>query len=204
MPSVSYTHLDGDDATARIETLSGADIFTFPIDNIQETFGLAPIEAMAAGLPVITSDWDGMRDTVTEEVGIRVPTPTVGPRHTRPEAWRYHHGGLTYAQYGNNLSAMTEIDLPALTEAIITLASDKTKRQAMGKAGQRRAQEVYDWANIIPLMQDRAIRPAPCPCRGGTKGAAPYPHGPRANGPFPKLPKQDRRTRRLSGGGNRE
>ena len=154
MPSVSYTHLDGGDATARIETLSGADIFTFPIDNIQETFGLAPIEAMAAGLPVITSDWDGMRDTVTEEVGIRVPTQTVGPRHTRPEAWRYHHGGLTYAQYGNNLSAMTEIDLPALTEAIITLASDKTKRQAMGKAGQKRAQEVYDWANIIPLMQD--------------------------------------------------
>src|SRR6056297_1696590 len=154
MPAVSYHHLDGADATARIETLSGADIFTFPIDNIQETFGLAPIEAMAAGLPVITSDWDGMRDTVTEDVGIRVPTQTVGPRHTRPEAWRYHHGGLTYAQYGNNLSAMTEIDLPALTEAIITLASDENKRRAMGKDGQKRAREIYDWAHIIPQMQD--------------------------------------------------
>ena len=154
MPSVSYTHLDGADAKLRTETLSGADIFTFPIDNIQETFGLAPIEAMAAGLPVITSDWDGMRDTVTEDVGIRVPTQTLGPHHTRPEAWRYHHGGLSYAQYSNNLSAMTEINLPALTEAIVTLASDKTKRQAMGKAGQKRALEVYDWANIIPQMQD--------------------------------------------------
>lgn len=154
MPSVSYSHMDGADAKARSETLSGADIFTFPIDNIQETFGLAPIEAMAAGLPVITSDWDGMRDTVTQDVGIRVPSQTLGPRHTAPEAWRYHHGGLSYAQYGNNLSAMTEINLPALTEALVTLASDKTKRQAMGKAGQKRAQMIYDWANIIPQMQD--------------------------------------------------
>ena len=154
MPAVSYLHLDGADATARIETLSGADIFTFPIDNIQETFGLAPIEAMAAGLPVVTSDWDGMRDTVTEDVGIRIPTLTVGPDHTAPEAWRYHHGGLSYQQYGNNLSAMTEIDLAALTDAIVALALDEGKRQAMGKAGQKRAREIYDWAQIVPQMQD--------------------------------------------------
>ena len=154
MPAVSYHHLDGADATARIETLSGADIFTFPIDNIQETFGLAPIEAMAAGLPVITSDWDGMRDTVTLDVGIRIPTLTIGPDHTGPEAWGYHHGGLSYQQYGNNLSAMTEIDLAALTDAIVTLALDENKRRAMGKAGQKRAREIYDWAHIIPQMQD--------------------------------------------------
>jgi hypothetical protein len=49
-------------------------MFLFPIDNVQETFGLAPIEAMAAGLPVIVSDWDGMKDTVTPDVGIRIPT----------------------------------------------------------------------------------------------------------------------------------
>src|SRR6056297_2371702 len=154
MPAVSYHHLDGADATARIETLSGSDIFTFPIDNIQETFGLAPIEAMAAGLPVITSDWDGMRDTVTEDVGIRVPTLTIGPDHTGPEAWGYHHGGLSYQQYGNNLSAMTEIDLAELTDAIVMLALDENKRRAMGKAGQKRAREIYDWAHIIPQMQD--------------------------------------------------
>ena len=34
MPNVSFTHLDGASAEARIEALSGADIFTFPIDNI--------------------------------------------------------------------------------------------------------------------------------------------------------------------------
>jgi glycosyltransferase involved in cell wall biosynthesis len=154
MSSVSYTHLDGADAMARLETLSGADIFAFPIDNIQETFGLAPLEAMAAGLPVITSDWDGMRDTVSADVGIRIPTRSIGPAHSAPEAWHYHHGGINYQQYGNNISAMTEINLPALTEAIVTLATDENKRRAMGEAGQKRARAIYDWSRIIPQMQD--------------------------------------------------
>lgn len=33
--------------------LAAADIFVSPSDNLQETFGLAIIEAMAAGLPVV-------------------------------------------------------------------------------------------------------------------------------------------------------
>ena len=73
MPDAGFHLLDGASAADRKATLSGADIFLFPIDNVQETFGLAPIEAMAAGLPLIVSDWDGMKDTVTPEVGIRIP-----------------------------------------------------------------------------------------------------------------------------------
>ena len=45
-----------------------ADVFVSPSDNIQETFGLSVIEAMASGLPVIVSDWDGYRDTVVDGV----------------------------------------------------------------------------------------------------------------------------------------
>lgn len=154
MPDVTYTHLDGADATARRETLSGADIFTFPIDNIQETFGLAPIEAMAAGLPVVTSDWDGMRDTVTSEVGVRVPTLSASARHTDPEGWRYLGHQQSYAQYSSNVSALTAIDLPALTRAFVGLARNPEARRRMGEAALKRAREIYDWSAIIPLMQD--------------------------------------------------
>lgn len=154
MPDVSYTHLDGADATARREALSAADIFTFPIDNIQETFGLAPIEAMAAGLPVVTSDWDGMRDTVTADTGIRVPTLGAAALHTIPEAWRYHCQQQTYAQYSSNVSALTVIDPEALAQAFIGLARSPERRRAMGAAGRARARQVYDWSVVIPQMQD--------------------------------------------------
>ena len=78
MPDVSYHYLNGKVLGDREKAYSGADIFTFPIDNTQESFGLAPIEAMAAGLPVIASDWDGLRDTVSPDVGIRMLTLTTG------------------------------------------------------------------------------------------------------------------------------
>ena len=69
MPDVGYLELDGSSAADRKMTLSGGDVFLFMIDNIQETFGLAPLEGMAAGLPVLASDWDGLKDTVTPDVG---------------------------------------------------------------------------------------------------------------------------------------
>lgn len=154
MPDVPYHHLDGTDATARRETLSGGDIFTFPIDNVQETFGLAPVEAMAAGLPTVGSDWDGLRDTVVPEVGILVPTRTVRAAATRPEAEGYLGGRLNYAQYGNNLSALTALDVGRMTQAFVTLAEDAGLRHRMGHAGLARARALYDWAAIIPQYQD--------------------------------------------------
>lgn len=154
MPDVSYTHLAGDNDSARRETLSGADIFTFPIDNIQETFGLAPVEAMAAGLPVVTSDWDGMRDTVTPDVGFRIPTLGASARHTSPEAWRYLSGQQTYAQYTGNVSALTAIDIPALAQAFCDLARNADLRRKMGRAALVRAKSLYDWSAIVPQMQD--------------------------------------------------
>src|SRR5262249_29350189 len=52
-----------------------ADAFTLLSDNIQESFGQAITEAMACGLPVVTTDWDGCRDLVIDgESGFLVPT----------------------------------------------------------------------------------------------------------------------------------
>jgi len=40
-----------------------------------ENFGLAPVEQQACGLPVVGSDWGGLRDTIRHaETGARVPT----------------------------------------------------------------------------------------------------------------------------------
>ncbi len=52
-----------------------ADFFVLPCDNPTEGLGIAPIEAMACGLPALVSDWDGMREAVREGVnGMFIPT----------------------------------------------------------------------------------------------------------------------------------
>jgi len=153
MPDVGFALLDGADAAERKAVLSGADVFMFLIDNIHETFGLAPIEGMAAGLPLLVSDWDGMKDTVTPDVGFRVTLRTLPGPHLAQEALRYQGGYDSYVQYCSLASAMTEIDMGELTARILDLAQNPGLRRKMGAAAQVRARSVYDWAQIIPQMK---------------------------------------------------
>lgn len=154
MPDVPFHHEDGATSATRQEVLSGSDIFAFPIDNIQETFGLAPIEAMAAGLPLIVSDWDGMRDTVTADIGIRIPTHTVGAKATAPEAHGYLADAFNYPQYTARLASMSALDISHITQAITALARDDNVRKRLGDNAKKRARSLYDWSVIIPQMQE--------------------------------------------------
>ena len=79
-PDVRALFTDGKDPDRRRQSWAAADLFVSLADNIQETFGLAPIEAMAAGLPVVVTDWDGYKDTVRDGVdGFRIPTWMLPP-----------------------------------------------------------------------------------------------------------------------------
>lgn len=153
MPSCGYARLDGGSTEDRKATLSGGDIFVFPIDNLQETFGLAPIEAMAAGLPVIVTDWDGMKDTVTPDVGFRVPTELPRAGLSAYVSQRFLGGTDAYVQYVSQISAVTSFDVAAFARALVTLALDEDLRARMGAAGQARARALYDWRAVIPQMQ---------------------------------------------------
>lgn len=54
------------------QLLTAMDVFAFPSHN--EAFGLALVEAMAAGLPTVSSDCDGVPDIVVEGItGLMVP-----------------------------------------------------------------------------------------------------------------------------------
>ena len=153
MPSCGYHLLDGGNPQDRKATLSGGDIFVFPIDNLQETFGLAPIEAMAAGLPVIVTDWDGMKDTVTPDVGIRVPTELPRAGLTDYISQRHLGGTDAYIQYLSQISALTRVEMGAFARALVTLATDPDLRARMGAMGQARARALYDWSVVIPRYQ---------------------------------------------------
>ncbi len=153
MPDVGFALLDGASADDRKAALSGADVFMFLIDNIQETFGLAPIEGMAAGLPLLVSDWDGMKDTVSPDVGFRITSRSLGSPHLAQEALRYQGGYDSYVQYCSAASAMTEIDMGELRARILDLAQNPNLRKRMGAAGVARARGTYDWAQVVPQMQ---------------------------------------------------
>lgn len=184
MPDVPLHHLPHRDAGRRLAALSASDIFLFPIDNLQESFGIAPVEAMAAGLPVIASDWDGIRDTVDGGAGIRVRTTGARPEHVEMTGRRYHGGTDSYVQYLSQVSAVTSIDLGDLAEAVRALMLDDGLRARMGAAARERARSLFDWSAVVPQMQDlfaeldarrRAAVPADHPPVPGRLPVAPSP-----------------------------
>ena len=67
-PDVQVEIVNGNDRAAVGELWAAADIFISLVDNIQETFGITPVEAMAAGLPAVISVWDGYRYTVRDGI----------------------------------------------------------------------------------------------------------------------------------------
>ena len=153
-PAVRTVTLDGRKAADRQTAWAGADVFCSLSDNIQETFGIAPIEAMAAGLPVVVSDWDGYRDTVRDGVdGWRIPTLMPPAGLGRDLALRHALELDTYDRYCGLTCSLVAVDVEATTRAFVRLFESPDLRRQMGQAGQTRARQVYDWATIIPQYE---------------------------------------------------
>jgi hypothetical protein len=162
-PSVQYREVDGRAPDTRFSIWSVADFFISFSDNIQETFGLTPIEAMAAGLPCVVSDWDGYKDTVRHGVdGFRVPTIAPPPGLGGDLAYWYANAWLTYDNYVGAVGQYTAVDLGAAEAAILALVRDPDLRRRQGEQGRIRARKVFDWSVIIPQYQalwaDQAAR----------------------------------------------
>jgi hypothetical protein len=140
--------LIGDCSAERHLWLAAADVFLSPADSIQETFGIAPIEAMACGTPQLVSDWDGYRDTVEHgRTGFRVPT--------------------YWAPYGDDLDALgplleaqgladhlllaqsVVVEPAALRRYLEVLLDDPALRSRLGAASRRTAEARFSWPVVI-------------------------------------------------------
>ncbi len=149
-PSVRVITLDGRKAEDRQTAWAGADVFCSLSDNIQETFGIVPIEAMAAGLPVVVSDWDGYKDTVRDGVdGFRSPTLMPQAGLGGDLALRHALEIDTYDMYCGHTCSLVAVDVLATAAAFKKLFTSAELRRQMGEAGRKRAVEVYDWKTII-------------------------------------------------------
>jgi hypothetical protein len=144
------TVLDGRAPENQASAWAAADIFTSLADNVQESFGLTPLEAMAAGLPCVVSDWNGYRDTVRDGVdGYRIPTVMPGAGAGLDLAQRYDDGVDSYDQYCGHTSQAVAVDGAQLAQAYERLIQDAGLRRQLGENGRRRAHEEFDWEVVF-------------------------------------------------------
>jgi glycosyltransferase involved in cell wall biosynthesis len=153
-PSVRYIPVDGRPADARFSIWSVADFFISLSDNVQETFGLTPVEAMAAGLPSVVSDWNGYRDTVRDNVdGFRIPTLSPPPGAGVDLAHRYADNRLPYSHYVGAAAQFTAVDIARAADAVAVLVRHPRIARQMGEAAEARARSTFDWSAVIPQYQ---------------------------------------------------
>jgi len=156
----------------KADILAACDLFVSIADNPQETFGLTLLEAQAACLPVVASDYDGYRDLVAHgATGLLVPT--VGPDPGGP-AEELPAGDdlvdqlaplLFDNQYHLLLAQRTAVDAPALAQALRALLADPALRQRLGLAGRERVRAGFLWPQVVArhleLWDELNALPAP-------------------------------------------
>jgi D-inositol-3-phosphate glycosyltransferase len=131
---------------------SAADIFVSPSDNIQETFGLSILEAMASGLPVVASDWSGYRDLVVhEETGFLIRTCWNMRAGECVSAFGPLDPGFTREHY---LAQRTLLDMEEMEGAFRRLIDDERLRRSLGNQGCDRVRRLFSWNTVIRRYYD--------------------------------------------------
>jgi glycosyltransferase involved in cell wall biosynthesis len=151
MGLAEHVHLFIDfSAEMKARLLAAADIFVSPADNLQETFGINIIEAMAAGLPVVAGDYSGYRDLVISGLtGFLIPTLGPSRLDSLDAAWPIM---INYMS-GFEMAQRTVVDLDRLTACLDTLIQSSELRTKMGRAGRDRIRDIFDWPVVIAKME---------------------------------------------------
>ena len=154
-PAVRFLRLGGadpvDEAT-KFQALAAADLAISLVDNCQETFGLSLIEAMAAGLPVVATDWDGYRDSIRHGVdGFLVPCRWAPGSQScsLPLGWQQQLSLLSFPLVAGVLGQLVQLDTAAAGGYLATLFHNPSLARAMGQQGRKRAQRLFSGPAVM-------------------------------------------------------
>ena len=137
--------------------LAAADLFCSPADNLQETFGLSVLEAMASSLPVVASDWNGYRDLVLHgSTGWLVPCRDLLQMQPLPDALdrRFSLGLQDYDSTVGLRSLGVVLDHASLERALSDLLTSPERCAAMGEAGRERIESTFTWRVVSAQYRD--------------------------------------------------
>lgn len=134
------------DEAAQKALFGASDLFVSLADNPQETFGLTLLEAMAASLPVVASDYDGYRDIVVHgETGYLAPTLGLGESGPWDVLAPLCYDNHTHLRLAQGLA----VDVAAVAEALSRLIADPGLRRAMARAGRARVAAQFTWDGVV-------------------------------------------------------
>ena len=146
-PGIRFLRLGGQQAvseTVKWQALAAADVAVSLVDNCQETFGLSLVEAMAAGLPVLASDWDGYRDLVRHGLdGFLVPSRWLPGAQGASQglAWAQELGLASFPFVAGALAQLVALDVEAACAMLLCLLENPTLARRMGCQGQKQMGE---------------------------------------------------------------
>lgn len=128
------------------ELFASADVFVSISDTLQESFGLAPVEAMACGVPQVVADWDGFRETVVHgKTGFLIPT-----YWTKCDSELHLTGEIMGGTYdGLLLGQSIAIDRVAFIDALETLAENRRLCMEMGAHSRERAVSEFSYSAVM-------------------------------------------------------
>lgn len=126
---------------------AAADVFVAPSDNVQESFGLALLEAMATGLPIVASDWSGHRELIEHgKNGFLVETFVSSDAWTEASVLACY-AVPPHAEY--RLAAETIVDAEQLAQYLEMLLNNEQLRLQLGDVGRRKVATEYVWSKAI-------------------------------------------------------
>ena len=145
-------------AAERDALYAAADVYLAYSDSVQETHGIALVEAMACGLPVVAAAFDGFKE-IAEGAGILLPT-TFAAADAEVSAL----AGLRFGDRRSPYQAEhVTIDLAATVAALVSLAQEPERRASMSAASLARVHARYDAdknAVLVAARMQRAVSEA--------------------------------------------
>ena len=133
------------DEERKQQLLAACDLYVSLADNIQESFGLAPLEVMLHEKPVILSDWNGYKELVEDGISGYL-IKSLSANHDDLA----RHLGLLQISQAHLLQAQgTAIDIDQLSNVIRHLLEDRESGRQVGIKGRLRVQECFSWSGII-------------------------------------------------------